>query len=107
MDFTFNSKTELLKSHLHLATNMRIEQLKKTSSDYILNNIELFREEWLAIILSQGELLFFKSPSRGETAKIFSLVVELIAHLAFAPEGIEIFGLKFKGEMDKSLAPHP
>jgi hypothetical protein len=44
------------------------------------------------ILAEKGDLLFFRSKKKGETAKIFNQTAEGIALLSFVPGGVSLFG---------------
>lgn len=61
---------------------------------------------YLEEIIAHGDDLFYRSKKRGETAKRFNQVAEIIAVFSFAPGGVTVFGLHFEAHQPLSGSEH-
>jgi len=86
----------LLQTTLSLAVP-QWQEIIKNDFDYYYDKKEYFAD----VIASQGDIILYKSEKKGETAKAFNELAKAIAVLSFSPLGIDIFGLKFKRELNK------
>jgi hypothetical protein len=84
---------------LEVAVMMQIQKLYKQPEDSIWDAIELYAETWADTIATHADALQFGGKP-GQAAPLFNQLVQAVAHLAFAPGGVEIFGEKY-------IALHP
>lgn len=89
----------VLEVSLQVAVTLQIQKLYKQPEDSIWDAIDLYSETWADTIAYSGDALQFGG-KKGEATPLFNQLVQAIAHLAFAPGGVEIFGEKY-------IALHP
>lgn len=84
---------------MQVAVTFQIQKLYKQPLDSIWETFELHAQAWANTIAYSGDALQFGG-KKGEAAPLFVQLVQAVAHLAFAPGGVEIFGEKY-------IALHP
>jgi len=58
------------------------------------------RCRWIGQYLAEkGDVLQFGSKKKGEVAKIFNKLAAALAVMAFAPGGVEVFGIHFEAKV--------
>lgn len=58
---------------------------------------------WAEELGSHGDDLLFGG-KKGEAARMFRVIVDVLAVLSFAPGGVSIFGLRFEGKREQAHA---
>lgn len=89
----------LLADHLAIAVPMWIEKLASTTFDYRARRAH----ECAQVIGHKGDIILYRSPTKGETAEAFNRLAEGIACAAFQPGGIKCFGHHFEA-LDRTAA---
>ena len=81
---------DLLRIALSAAVPLRIMALRARGgpSDF---DVKMVREA-SQLLGEKGDLLMFRGRKHGETAKVFSVLAESLAVLAFCPDGVTFFG---------------
>lgn len=89
----------LLAISLAAAVPLLIAQIKKEQwSDERMQ--ETARESG-DVIASKGDIILYKSPKKGETAKAFNALARGLACLSFAVGGVRFLGLHFEARSTK------
>lgn len=58
------------------------------------------------LIAERGDIILYKSKRKGDTAKMFAVLVESLALLAFVPGGVKFGGMRFEAATpDNFTAP--
>ncbi len=91
-----NSVRELLRTTLQVAVPMWIERLKRQSWASVQERAHVAAD----VVASKGDIIQFKSKTKGETAAAFNALAEGLAALSFCPGGVTFLG-------DKWIAEHP
>jgi hypothetical protein len=82
---------------LAMAVNLKIMQLQRRHPDTVFETIELHKDAWADLIAYRMDSILYPSSEKEESrARAFGILVEALAHLAFAPGGVECFGLRFE-----------
>jgi len=84
----------LLAGMLQVAVPLWIEDLKGKPWEYIAKRAG----ECSQVIAEKGDIILYKSSKKGETAEAFNRLAEGVACLAFAPGGVDVFGVHFEEE---------
>jgi hypothetical protein len=93
----FETTNPVLVPALEVAVSLFVWQFQEQGG---ITDEDIARVQfYLPDLLVHGDDLFFRSRKKGETAKRFNQVAEIIAVLSFAPGGITIFGLHFESHM--------
>ncbi len=88
--------TELLQMSLSAAVTLRIAELRRLDRADVWSLLVVRRDEWVDLIASKSDILMFGGGKPGEVAKVHTALVEALAHMAFAPGGVEFLGLHFE-----------
>ena len=86
--------TELLKMTLEVAVPLRIADLQRIPWDEIARKLP----EWADVLVSQGDIIMYKSPKKGETAKAFNVLASALAAMSFVPGGVTFSGLHWEAK---------
>lgn len=86
----------LLSISLSAAVPLWIEELRHLP----WSEIETLAKECSQVIAEKGDIIQYRSPKQGETAKAFNSLAKGIAALSFAPGGVKVFGMHFEAKYD-------
>lgn len=89
----------LLSSTLQLAVPLWIEELRQFSWDYISQRAKQCAD----IVAEKGDIILFRSKTKGETARAFNHLAEGIACLAFVPGGVRVFGGHWEATLESDI----
>jgi hypothetical protein len=81
----------LLQSALAVSVPLMIERWRYRSPEERMARATSCAQ----VVAEKGDVILFKSKKAGETGAAFNALAEGIALLAFAPGGVDIFGLHF------------
>lgn len=56
--------------------------------------------EWSQALAERGDRLLYRSKKAGETAELFNILAECLAHMAFVPGGVKSFGSHWEARFD-------
>lgn len=87
----------LLSIALSASVLLRIEEIRQHGHDVWWETVQAKREEWVTAIAEKGDILQYRGGKKGETARVFNLTAEALAHLAFCPGGVTFMGQHFEG----------
>jgi hypothetical protein len=83
-----------IASMLEIAVPLWVERWQRTS--------------WLAVrdatprlvlmIAEHGDVILYRSPTRGDTTQAFNALAEAVAILSFAPGGVRVFGHRWESQ---------
>jgi len=85
----------LLAGMLEVAVPLWIEELNGKPWEYIQERAK----ECSQVVAEKGDIILFKSKKKGESAEAFNRMAEGVACLAFAPGGVDVFGLHFEAKL--------
>jgi hypothetical protein len=89
----------LLTMTLQLAVPLWIERLRGASWDYISERAKVCAQ----VVAEKGDIILFRSKTKGETANAFNRLAEGIACLSFVPGGVTVFGQHWEATMDDDV----
>jgi hypothetical protein len=84
----------LLKATLEAAVPLWIAQLRTRP----WADIQARAATAAQVIAEKGDVILYKSKTKGESARAFNALAEGLAILAFAPGGVRAFGLHFEAK---------
>lgn len=86
----------LLSIALSAAVPLRIEEIRKLGHDVWWATVQTKRDEWVTAIAEKGDILQYRGGKKGESARVFNLTAEALAHLAFCPGGVTFMDQHFE-----------
>lgn len=89
-----------LTTALEAAVPLRIAEIRRLGHDVWVQTVEQRRVVWAEAIASRADVLMFGGGKKGEVATLFGQAVDAIAHLAFAPGGVKLFGCHFEATFE-------
>jgi hypothetical protein len=93
----------LLSIALSAAVPLRIAEIQQHGHDAWWATVQAKREEWVAAIAHKGDILMFRGGKKGESAAVFNLTAEALAHLAFCPGGVTFMDQHFEAQFDPPI----
>jgi hypothetical protein len=78
----------LLSIALSAAVPLRIAEIKLRGPAAWDATVRVKREAWVSAIANKGDILLFRGGKKGESAEVFNLTAEALAHMAFCPGGV-------------------
>lgn len=89
-------KLELLQLSLEAYVPLYVFDIQAAGYIAWMDDLLESQEEWVDTLTSKGDILLYKSPKKGDTAKVFNTLARAIAYMSFVTGGIRVFGLKFE-----------
>jgi hypothetical protein len=83
---------DLLKLSLEIAVPIWIDQLRNSTFEERAARARRCAE----VVGPKGDIILYRSQTKGETTEAFNRLAEGIACAAYQPGGIKVFGLRFE-----------
>jgi hypothetical protein len=94
------SNDALLKMSLGVAVPLRVAELELMTRGEVFAEMEARRDEWSELIASRADILLYGGGKKGDVARVHTALVNALAHLAFAPGGVEFMGMRFEARQE-------
>lgn len=56
---------------------------------------------WSQSLAEKGDVLLFGSKQKGQAGELFNMLAEALAHMAFLPGGVKVFGNHWEAKWDE------
>jgi len=83
-----------LPAALEAACLLQIQEIRRKGgiTDFDIDEIRRFSD----VLGEKGDIVLYRSPTRGDTAKLFNMLARVVAVGAFMPGGITVFDMHFE-----------
>ena len=97
MDAFDSRRYEPLRIALSAAVPLWIAQIQREQWGW--DEIERVAREAAQVVAEKGDIIMFRSPKKGETAKAFNSLARGLACMSFAPRGVRFSGMHFEAHL--------